>query len=90
MNIQEYSKYFFVIYIVIIIAIVALYKLTKHATKAVKEDGWDDIIFALIFFIGLVLGAISVAYFFFIPEALSGFYNPEYWALKQIISNIKG
>ena len=78
---------------------VALYFWHKHCLKPIQSNSYgednlyekgDGIIGAVTFFIALFVLLFTVIAIFQIPDIITGFINPEYAALKEILNTIKG
>jgi len=54
----------------------------------IQESDWDEIAYLLLAFIGIFIAIYWTIIFFHFPETIWAFFNPEYWALKQILKSI--
>ena len=54
--------------------------------KQAPISGWIAVVEIVIFVVGIV----AIAIIFNIHTAIIAFANPEYWALKEVLSSIKG
>lgn len=73
---------------------VASYYFIKYHYKISKnnkmDEGYDNGgVFVMMLTIGAILGIISIVAFFSIHDTITGFINPEYWALDKILDKIK-
>jgi hypothetical protein len=78
-------------YIIIILAVIAFIKLHKKFLKPAEDDysiyeDNDEWLPALMFAFGFALTIIVVISFLSIGSTITGFINPEYWALDHIIN----
>lgn len=72
--------------ILLILTNVAFFKLYKKQSK----DDYGDIKYIEAYAIGgLLLIVLDAVMFFSIGSILTGFLNPEYWALNQILEKLK-
>lgn len=68
---------------------IVLYKLHKRFSKKGTYNELDDltvapmVVLALVFVISLGCSAYKI------PNIINGFLNPEYWALKEVLDQIK-
>jgi hypothetical protein len=58
-------------------------------TKYSRYDEYEEAAIIPMVFLFIIIGVFIIAGFFTIPSIITGFLNPEYWALKEILSNVK-
>jgi hypothetical protein len=63
--------------------------LTKKFYKISEDANWDEFWIVLPALIGIALLIIWVVAFFAIQNTITGFINPEYWALRKVLEIIK-
>lgn len=76
-------------YVIIGLAVHGLWKVTKAKLQEWVDDDFIPGI-ALTLIAWLVLGILVIVAFCSISQTVSGFINPEYWALDKVLSAIKG
>ncbi len=84
------------VYLVIVAIMgVGLYKLHKYCTKETgeyKESIYEDkgeLVKPAMVILAIVWGIFFIICFFSIGNIVNGFFNPEYWALKEVLSTCK-
>ena len=78
------------IYIILISIIgIIIYKVHKKLMKEEKYDYYEEPLIAVMVIISLVWAILFIAFFFSIGNIINGFLNPEYWALKEVLSVVK-
>ncbi len=81
-------------FILISIGGIILFKAHKRFSK-LGEDGWTNKYEdseELVFVMGVIVllwGVSFIVAFLSLGNVINGFFNPEYWALNQVISNLK-
>jgi len=75
-------------YIILGVATYFFVKLTKKFYLESEEKQWDGIWFTIPGIMGMALLIIWIVSFFCIQNTISGFLNPEYWALQKVLGLI--
>ena len=75
-------------YIILGVATYFFVKLSKKFYLESKEEQWDGEWIVIPGTIGIALLIIWIVAFFCIQNTISGFVNPEYWALQKILGLI--
>ena len=77
--------------VVLIITWIMGIKLHFYFGKNGKYDDYDTgaIYIGIMVAFAITLVLTSIAMFFFLGNIVTGFVNPEYWALKQVLNLIK-
>lgn len=85
--------YNIIIFIITILIGIVLYKVhnrlsikDKYENDYYANHDWAGIIMTILFTIYIIF---FIACMFYIPDTMNSFLDPEYWALKDILSNIK-
>jgi len=74
------------IYIILVSIIgIIIYKVHKNLMKEDKYDYYEEPLIAVMFIVSFVWCVLFIACFFSIGNIINGFFNPEYWALKEIL-----
>ncbi len=58
-------------------------------TNYSRYDEYEDGAIVPMVFLFIIVSVFIIVSFFTIPSTITGFLNPEYWALKEILSNVK-
>jgi len=76
-------------YVILAVATYVFIRMTKKYGALMDEKRWEPCaVYAPAVVVGLVLLILWIAAFFCIQDTVSGFFNPEYWALNKILSRI--
>jgi hypothetical protein len=75
-------------YIILGVATYFFVKITKKYWLIGEEKNWDNFWVIIPGLVGMALLIIWIAAFFCIQNTISGFLNPEYWALQKILGLI--
>ncbi len=76
----------------VVASVFVLRSLSLVTCRKIQSDDWDElgIIFGALLVLGwLFILILCVVIFFNISIILAAFFNPEYWALDQILSKLK-
>ena len=65
------------------------WKIFKKVYKIADNEGWDEVWLLIPIPIGVVICVVWMFCFLSLTSTINGFFNPEYWALKQILETIK-
>jgi len=76
-------------YLILAIFTYIAVKLTKMSIERADEKDWDEVWMIAPIIGWIVIGILWIVVFFCIPQTITGFINPEYWALDKILSQIK-
>lgn len=76
-------------YILLGIATWIFVKMSVRFHHKIQEKNWDEMAYVLPGYIGIVIGVFWIAAFFCFPNTIWAFFNPEYWALKEILGSIR-
>lgn len=82
-------------FILVIIGGIILWKIHKYLSKDRGEDknsiyyDEENIVIIPMFIVSIVWAIIFIACFFSIGDIINGFFNPEYWALKEVLGACK-
>ena len=76
-------------YLLIIIGCLFWYKATMKLHKNFQEEGWDEVNYLWVGIIWGILIVLVLTMFFCLPDTIYSLVNPEYWALKKILTAIK-
>ena len=78
-------------FILVIIAGIGLWKLHRYLSKergeyehSIYYDQEETVIIPMVI-IAIIWGICFIACFFSIGNIINGFFNPEYWALKEVL-----
>jgi len=75
-------------YVVLGIATWIFVKFGIKAHHEIQGSNWEEVIYMPLILIGIFIAICWIAVFFYFPETIWAFLNPEYWALKQILKSI--
>lgn len=57
--------------------------------RAISVNEWDEIKYLPLGVVASVYGIVVIVAFFSLPMLAASFINPEYWALKEVLSAIR-
>ena len=60
----------------------------KKAWKKAEKENWDEFWVICPLFVGIAFLILWIVALFSISSTITGFVNPEYWALKEILNAI--
>ncbi len=83
--------------IIVWIGGIVLYKLHKRFSKKIQTGGYSENAYdkhevALILpmvIVAIVWGVMFLVTFFCMSDIIVGYFNPEYWALKEVLDSVK-
>jgi len=75
---------------------VVMYKLNKKFHQPIPDDNYNDNLYdkygpaiGIPMILGvMVLSALTLVGFFYLDMIFAGFFNPEYWALRTVLSSL--
>ena len=68
---------------------ILLYKLHKWMSEKDIYEDYEDIAIAPMIVLTILWGIIWIVFFFSLGNVITGFLNPEYWALKEVLDVAK-
>jgi hypothetical protein len=84
------------VYLVIVTIMgVGLYKLHKYCIKETDEYGENiyenkgELVIPVMVILAIIWAIFFIVYFFSFGNIINGFFNPEYWALKEVLGVCK-
>lgn len=76
-------------YVAMAASVYGVVVLWKFINNKVTKDGWNDIAYIWPGIASILAAGFLWAAIFSLPTTFAAFFNPEYWALKQVLSAIK-
>ena len=76
-------------YVLLGIATWVFVKVSFKVYRKIQENVWDEIAYIPLYIIGIGILIFWAVAFLCFPETIWAFFNPEYWALQQILQTIQ-